>query len=54
MITYVLFGWFWALLGRLEVVIPHIDIANDIVVDNGVLAGTIVPRLLLRIIGPVF
>ena len=34
--------------------IPHVDIANDVVVDDGILAGTIVPGLLLRIVRPVF
>ena len=35
-------------------VILHVDIANDVVVDNGVFTGTVVPRLLLWIVRPVF
>ena len=35
-------------------VIFHVNITNDVVVDNGILAGTVVPRLLLGVIRPVF
>ena len=34
--------------------ILHVNIANDVVVDDGVLARTIVPRLLLRVVRPIF
>ena len=54
MFAYILLSWFWTLLRRLEVMILHVDIADDVVVDNGVLARTVVPRLLLGVIRPVF
>ena len=34
--------------------ILHVNVADDVVVDNGVFAGTVVPRLLLGVIRPVF
>lgn len=46
----VLLSRFRALARRLEVMIFHIDVADDVVVHDGVLAGTEVPRLLLWIV----
>ena len=43
-----------SVLGGLEVMILLIDVADDVVVDNCVLARPIVPRLLLGIIRSVF
>ena len=52
--TYVLLSWFGAVLRRLEVMILHVNVADDVVVDNGVLTWTVVSRLLLGVIRPVF
>ena len=47
-------GGLWALLGRLEVVLGEVDVADDVVVDDGVFARPVEPRLLLGVVGPVF
>lgn len=43
-----------SLLWRLEVVLLHVDIRNDVVVLKGVLAGAEVPGLLLGVVVPGF
>ena len=43
-----------ALFRRLEMVLSHVDVADDVVVDNGVFARAEVPRLLLRVVWSIF
>ena len=43
--TYILFCGRWSLFRRLEMMIFLVDIADDIVVDNSVLAWAEVPKL---------
>ena len=45
--TYVLLSWFGAVLRRLEVMILHVNVADDVVVDLSVLSGAEVPGLFL-------
>ena len=45
-----LHSWLRALLGGLEVMVFLIDVANDVIVHNGVLARAEVPRLLLGVV----
>ncbi len=46
----VLLGRLRAFLGWLEVVVLHVDVADDVVVHNGVLARSEVPRLILGVV----
>ena len=46
----ILLGRLWALLRRLEMMVFHIDVADDIVVHNCVLTWSEVPGLLLRVV----
>lgn len=50
----ILLGRFWALAWRLEVMLLHVNVANNVVVHNGVLTGTEVPGLLLRVVRAIF
>jgi len=45
-----LFSGLWAFLRRLEVMVLHVVITDDIVIDDGVLSGTEVPGLLLGVV----
>ena len=52
-VTYFLYGRLWPFLRRLEMVVLHVNVADDVVVHNRVFAWTEVPRLLLRVVGTV-
>ena len=51
--TYILFGGFRSLLRWLEVMIFLVDIADDVVIDDSILASPIKPRFFFRVVRPV-
>lgn len=50
----ILLSGFWSLSRRLEMVIFHIGVADDVIIYNCVLAGAEIPRFLLGIVGTTF
>ena len=48
--TYLFLGGFGTFLRWLEMVLLHVNIADDVVVGNGVFSWTEVPRLILRVV----
>lgn len=51
--TYILLGGLGTIFRGLEVVLLHVDVADDVVVHDCVLARAEEPRLLLRVVLPV-
>ena len=43
----------WTILWSSKVMLGHVDVTDDVVVDLSVLAWTEVPRLLFRVIGSI-
>lgn len=52
MLTYLFDGGLWAFLGWLEVMVLQINVADDVVVCDCVLARAEVPGLILRVVWP--
>ena len=49
-----LLSWFWALLRWLEMMVFHVDVTNDVIVNNSVFAGAEIPWLLLGVVWTIF
>ena len=48
-----LLGGFWAFLRWLEMMLLHVDVADNVVVHNGVFARAVVPRLVFWVVWPI-